>query len=143
MHTANWNGQCQLNSYPQKKTDSTFVQPISPNFIWFEESSEKFRFALCSTEIQSKLKNFNSNTIEGTEISVDGAAAELSEILFSAAKSSLNRCKVYKKDSPKTKKWFDKDLKKSRLNLINYGKIYSKFPRDNYVKNYYYKLQRE
>jgi hypothetical protein len=45
---------------------------------------------LCSTEIQGKLKNFNSNTIEGTEISVDGAAAELSEILFSAAKSSLN-----------------------------------------------------
>jgi hypothetical protein len=42
------------------------------------------------------------------------AAAELSEILFSAAKSSLNRCKVYKKDSPKNKKWFDKDLKKSR-----------------------------
>jgi hypothetical protein len=34
-------------------------------------------------------------------------------------------------------------LKKSRLNLINYGKIYSKFPRDNYVKNHYYKLQRE
>jgi hypothetical protein len=58
---------------------------------------------------------------------VEGAAAELSEILFSAAKSPLNRCKVYKKDSPK-KKWFDKDLKKSRLNLINYGKIYSKFP---------------
>ena len=127
----------------QQKTDNTFVQPISPNFIWSEESSEKFRFALCSTEIQSKLKNFISNTIEGTEISVDGAAAELSEILFSAAKSSLNRCKVYKKDSPKNKKWFDKDLKKSRLNLINYGKIYSKFPRDNYVKNHYYKLQRE
>jgi hypothetical protein len=32
---------------------------------------------------------------------------------------------IYKKDSPKNKKWFDKDLKKSRLNLINYGKIYS------------------
>jgi hypothetical protein len=43
---------------------------------------------LADTEIQGKLKNFNSNTIEGTEISVDGAAAELSEILFSAAKSS-------------------------------------------------------
>ena len=75
----------------QQKTDNTFVQPISPNFIWSEESSEQFRFALCSTEIQSKLKNFISNTIEGTEISVDGAAAELSEILFSATKSSVNR----------------------------------------------------
>jgi hypothetical protein len=50
---------------------------------------------LCSIEIQSKLKHFNSNTIAGTEISVDGAAAEVSEILFSAAKSSLN--KVYTK----------------------------------------------
>jgi hypothetical protein len=82
---------------------NTFVQPISPNFIWSEESSEKFRFALCSTEIQSKLKIFNSNTIEGTEISVDGAAAELSEILFSAAKSSLNRCKVLKRFPKKQK----------------------------------------
>jgi hypothetical protein len=88
----------------QQKTDNTFVQPISPNFIWSEESSEKFRFALCSTEIQSKLKNFNSNTIDGTEISMDGAAAERSEILFSAAKSFLNRCKVYKKRFPKKQK---------------------------------------
>ena len=85
---------CQLNVYPNKKLIAHLY--IS---IWSEESSEKFRFALCSTEIQSKLKNFNSNTIERTEISVDGAAAELSEILFSAAKSSLNRCKVYKKNS--------------------------------------------
>jgi hypothetical protein len=58
---------CQWDScifVSQQKTDNTFVQPISPNFIWSEESSEKFRFALCSTEIQSKLKNFNSNTIQ-------------------------------------------------------------------------------
>lgn len=90
---------------------------------------------MSSTEIQSKLKNVKSNTIEGIEISVDGAAAELSEILFSAAKSSLNRCKVYKTKIPQKKKiLFDKDFKKSRLNLINYGKIYYKFPRDNYVK---------
>ena len=40
----------------QQKTDNIFVQPISPNFIWSEESSEKFRFALCSTEIQVNSK---------------------------------------------------------------------------------------
>jgi hypothetical protein len=59
--------------------------------------------------------------VQDTEISVDGAAAELSEILFSAAKSSLNRCKVYKKDSPKNKKWFDKDLKFRPNKIWRYG----------------------
>jgi hypothetical protein len=42
---------------------------------------------LCSIEIQSKLKHFNSNTIAGTEISVNGAAAEL--IKFSLNFSGL------------------------------------------------------
>jgi len=40
-------------------------------------------------------------------------------------------------------KWFDKDLKQLRFNLINYGKIYTKFPKDPVVKNHFYKLYRE
>ena len=41
------------------------------------------------------------------------------------------------------KNWFDSDLKQLRLNLINYGKVYSKYPNDPLVKNHAYKLYRE
>ena len=43
----------------------------------------------------------------------------------------------------KNMKWFDKDLKQLRFNLINYGKIYIKFPKDPVVKNHFNKLYRE
>ena len=46
-------------------------------------------------------------------------------------------------DKPKNKKWFDAILHKVRGNLLNYGKIYSKFPKDPVVKNHFYKLKRE
>ena len=36
-------------------------------------------------------------------------------------------------DKPK-KKWFDANLLKVRGNLLNYGKKYSKFPKDPVVK---------
>ena len=43
----------------------------------------------------------------------------------------------------KNMKWFDKVLKQLRFNLINYGKIYSKFPKDPVGKTHFYKLYRE
>ena len=36
------------------------------------------------------------------------------------------------------KKWFDANLHKVRGNLLNYGKKYSKFPKDPVVKNHFY-----
>lgn len=41
------------------------------------------------------------------------------------------------------KKWFDANLHKVRGNLLNYGKKYSKFPKDPVVKNHFYQLNRE
>ena len=41
-------------------------------------------------------------------------------------------------DKPKNKKWFDANLHKVRGNLLNYGKKYSKFPKDPVVKNHFY-----
>ena len=40
-------------------------------------------------------------------------------------------------------KWFDLNLKKMRTNLINYGKMFSKYPEDLYIRNHFYKPQRE
>ena len=48
-----------------------------------------------------------------------------------------------KYNKKRNKKWYDKDLFKMRKNLINYGKVYSKYPNDPLVKGHYYKLYRE
>jgi hypothetical protein len=39
-------------------------------------------------------------------------------------------------------KWFDKDLKQLRFNLINYGiiPVYTKFPKDPVVKNNFFQI---
>ena len=66
---------------------------------------------------------------------MDESAAELSNIILAAAKVSLKRHKIpdKSKSKSKSKKWFDQDLKKLRSNLISYGKVYSKFPKDPVV----------
>jgi hypothetical protein len=46
-----------------------------------------------------------------------------------------NFAQVY---SPTQEKWFDANLHKVRGNLLNYGKKYSKFPKDPEVKNHFY-----
>ena len=128
------------------KTDNMCTRPISNNFIWADDSSHKFQLAMCSADIQTKLSDFNTKNVNNTQDSVDRAAAELTEIILQAANASLKRRKTSKSStsiSNKNKKWFDKDLKKLRFNLIEYGKIYSKYPKDVYVKNHYYKLLRE
>ena len=40
-------------------------------------------------------------------------------------------------------KWFDLNPKKMRTNLINYDKMFSKYPKDLYIRNHFYKPQRE
>lgn len=57
--------------------------------------------------------------------------------------SLLKSLKKNKKITTKNKKWFDNDLRSSRQNLINFGKVYTKYPKDPYVKNHFYKLYRE
>lgn len=128
------------------KIDNIGTHPISPNFIWSDESSHKFQQAMCSSDIQTKLSEFNSRKIDGTGDSVGGAAAELSQIILSAANTALKRRRIpnHTTSKKKNEKWFDKDLGKMRSNLINYViNVYSKFPKDNSVKNHFYKLQRE
>lgn len=127
----------------QTQTDIEMHQ-LTPNFAWSDDSSEKFQLALSENSIQHKLCDFSNRHIDGINVSVDGAAVELTDIILSAAKCSLNKKKGMKSSSnPKHQKWYDMDLKKSKTNLIKYGIIYSKFPNDNSVKNHYYKLYRE
>jgi hypothetical protein len=59
----------------QQKTDNTFVQPISPNFIWSEESSEKFWESFLYT-----LHLFKEDFAAENRISESSAAAPSTEI---------------------------------------------------------------
>ena len=97
-------------------------------------------------EIQNQLQLFNSKTILGSQTSVDEASAELSKIIDLAASRSFKKKKVKdKKNKPPkmNQKWFDLNPKKMRTNLINYDKMFSKYPKDLYIRNHFYKLQRE
>ena len=82
-----------------------------------------------SDQIQNCISKFNNIQIQQNQTFVDDAAAERSNIFISAATMSLKRRFKKITDKPKKKKWFDANLHKVRGNLLNYGKIYSKFPR--------------
>ena len=77
---------------------------------------------------------------------MDEASAELSKIIDLAASRSFKKKRVKdKKNKPPkmNQKWFDLNPKKMRTKLINYGKMFSKYPKDPYIRNHFYKLQRE
>jgi hypothetical protein len=66
---------------------------------------------------------------------VDGGAAELTDLILTAADASLKKKPKKNSNPTKCKAWFNLDLHKMRINLINYGKIYSKHPNDLSIKN--------
>ena len=113
---------------------------ISPHCIWSDDSATEFQCALSSDQIHNCISKFNNIQIQQNQTYVDDAAAELSNIFISAATMSLKRRFKKITDKPKNKKWFDANLHKERGNLLNYGKIYSKFPKDPVVKHHFYKL---
>ena len=134
-----------LATYKQHNTSrNSFTHPMSPNFIWDDDSANHFAMALSSTDIQNQLQEFNKKNIQDSQISIDEASAELTNIIYSVASRSLKRRKVNNKNFNQThKKWFNLDLKKMRTNLIDYGKVYSRYPKDPFIKNHFYKLYRE
>jgi hypothetical protein len=94
--------------------------------------------------VMKRLKLFNQRVLvlPVLKILVDDASAELSNIFISAASISLKRGTKSKK-SAKDKKWHNTDLKSLRRKLINYGKVYSKFPHDPLVRGHYFKLNKQ
>ena len=65
-----------------------------------------------------------------TVTNINTATSGLANIFTNAADISLKKSKI----TTKSKKWFDNDLRSSRQNLINFGKVCTKYPKDPYVK---------
>lgn len=120
------------------------VVPVSCNYIWSEDAPEKFQTALSSADIQDMIQDFEKSDIQNSPHSVNNAADKLSKIFITAADKSLRKAR-HKSNQKKQQEnnWFDNDLKKMKLSLLNYGKVYSKFPTDPFVRNHFYKLYRE
>ncbi|VDI15669.1 Hypothetical predicted protein [Mytilus galloprovincialis] len=119
------------------------LKNMTPNYIWTDCSAIKFQETLSSDTLQNYILEFNNSTIQFTQTSVDDASSKLSNIFLSAANLSLKRPLKKHTNKQKNKKWFDASLQQARTNLLNYGKIYSRFPYDPIIKNHFYKLNRE
>jgi len=89
--------------------DEVKLYDKSSNFIWSDDSIAEFQAALLSPDIQKKIENFKNKDINNSQILIDDASAELSNIFISAASISLKRGTKSKK-SAKDKKWHDTDL---------------------------------
>ena len=62
IHIVNQNG-----NYKQENiSNDNILHPMSPNYIWDDESAVRFTMALGSDEIQNQLQLFNSKTILGS-----------------------------------------------------------------------------
>jgi hypothetical protein len=84
-----------LAKYKQENISyDNILHPMSPNYIWDDESAVRFTMALGSDEIQNQLQLFNSKTILGSQTSVDEASAELSKNIDLAAFRSFKKKKV-------------------------------------------------
>ena len=133
-----------LANYPSVSTEIKELQEAPINYKWASESTLKFQSALNTPEIQTKINQF-SNRCNDTCSVIDIAdiVNDFENIVISAAEISLKRPKARsKKNKNKNKKWFDQDLQKLRSNLIAQGKLFSKYPKNPWVRGHYYKLYR-
>ncbi|VDI41394.1 Hypothetical predicted protein [Mytilus galloprovincialis] len=128
---------------PEENDIPIQLKNMTPNYIWTDCSAIKFQETLSSDTLQNYILEFNNSTIQFTQTSVDDASSKLSNIFLSAANLSLKRPLKKHTNKQKNKKWFDASLQQARTNLLNYGKIYSRFPYDPIIKNHFYKLNRE
>ena len=110
------------------------MHPMPLRYIWSEYSTSAFQEALSSSALQLEIDHFLSTTDMDTVTNINTAASELANIFTNAVDISLKKSKILKKITTKSKKWFDNDLRSSRQNLINFGKVFTKYPKDPYVK---------
>ena len=123
--------------------DKTKLKPMPPRYIWSDDSADSFQKALTTDTVKSKISGFLNTPFMGDTNSINLASEKLVNIFVEAADKSLKKPKQKIKGKPKNPKWFDCNLQQMRFNLMSYGKVYTRFPRDPVVKNHFYKLYRE
>jgi hypothetical protein len=123
--------------------ENVIIKSMPRRYMWTEDSATLFQEALTSESVQPKINQILTKNELNTFESINNASTDLANIFIQAADLSLKKKKNSNKNNTKNEKWFNLDLKKMRNNLINYGKVYTQYPKDPYVKNHFYKLYRE
>ncbi|VDI29025.1 Hypothetical predicted protein [Mytilus galloprovincialis] len=119
------------------------VYSIPNQYIWEENSAEKFQNALASPLVQEKIKTFNNTNYTGdSNIMIQ----DLNNILYEAANISIKK-KIIKKVNSTAKvkksqqsKWFDLPLINMKKQLCDKEKLLKKYNKDPYIRSSYFAL---
>ena len=79
------------NYHTSHKLDNVKLNELKSKYIWTNEYAYKFQLAMDSVDIKTKHDVYNHMKIDGTQISVDGGAAELTDLIFTAADASIKK----------------------------------------------------
>ena len=79
------------NYHTSHKLDNVKLNELKSKYIWTNEYAYKFQLAMDSVDIKTKLDVYNHMKIDGTQISVDGGAAELTDLILTAADASIKK----------------------------------------------------
>ena len=141
-----WSLSAKYKLVPDKTINQIInTKQISANYIWDDNSEHYFLTALASSDIQNSLAGFHKKyeNVDVIQETVDEASEDFNDIILQAADKSLRKKTPPKLKKIKSKKWFSSNLHRQRMNLISYGKIFTKFSTDPQVRSHYYKLYRE
>ena len=113
------------HSVTPTSSEECSMHPMPLRYIWSEDSTSAFREAMSSSALQLQIDHFLSKTdIQILTLQRLNWPIFLLMQLISLLKS-LRKHKI----TTKHNKSFDDDLRSSRQNLINFGKVYIKYPK--------------
>ena len=131
------------------KECNNFLLQKPSHFIWNNEKKNLYKLILnerqtrlkCDTIIDQITQNsFSSSSFDDTVTSV-------TEVLHHAAIKSfvLRKYRIKKKigQTPKNKKWFDKDCETLKSELLSATRNLQRYPKDPIVRGRYHKLKKE
>ena len=116
------------------------MKELEPGFIWEANSELKFQNALCSSEVQVEITDFNKTPFTENVAGVDLALSQFSNFMTLAAAKSLKRPVGQRKKSSiiNRKKWYTSDLKKLKSQVRRAGYLLTQYPRDPHIRGTYH-----
>ena len=79
------------NYHTSHKLDNVKLNELKSKYIWTNEYAYQFQLVMDSIDIKTKLDVYNHMKIDWTQISVDGGAAELTDLILTAADASIKK----------------------------------------------------
>lgn len=141
--------QLSMPFLPENNTsqlNTNYLKPISPQFVWTQESVEPFLKAMHSPKVKSLINKFISKDFSKENgMSIEEATTDVQSIFLTASSMSLTMGKVKSKKKIRricNKKWFDFECRTARKELRQLSNQKHSNPSDPYIRELYqYKLK--